>query len=155
MNIFHHRAVDRHHRRPRGQPGLAAIGREIAFDDCLVDRFRPFLIRIFEPLATHAPCPALAQPHCCYINTVIFYYRPYVTELAQPRWRGPDGVIRDGMRGFQEWETVETRLRWDDVVRFEGENFTVSGGWVIWAAVPGDPVGRRWWMAHGARRVPT
>jgi hypothetical protein len=118
--------------------------------DCRVSRPRAWQLVIWEPLPTKAPGPALAQPYCCYIQTVIFYYRGYV--VRPPRgWRDPEGVFhRDGVGSFIQWDQVESRLTWDDVVEFEGEQFGIGGGRVRWARAKGDPA--RWWMVRGARR---
>jgi hypothetical protein len=42
------------------------------------DKEYAHLIEVWEPLSVKAPNPNLAQPYCCYGNTVIFYFRPYV-----------------------------------------------------------------------------
>lgn len=100
---------------------------------------------IWEPLATNAPAPPKAAPHCCYRNTVIFYHSPYIPALAKSHWRDGGGRIRTGKGGWQEWGKVEDRFLWDDVVEFAGERFVIGGGTVVWA-------GCRWWMRRGARR---
>jgi len=113
--------------------------------DCLVSRPRPFALVIWEPLATKAPAPPKAQPHCCYIQSIIFYHAPYIVWPFKKRWRC-NGRLRADRGGFFEWDQIESRLAWDDLVEFQGERFQVDGGSVVWAR-------RRWWMVHGARRV--
>lgn len=93
--------------------------------DCRVARPKPFRLVIWEPLLTNAPQRACA--YCCYVKTVIFYNE---TDTDGPN----------------EWDAIETRLSWDDVVSFEGDLFTVGGGTVKWAD-------GRWWMCRHARRV--
>lgn len=136
-------------REPCGVSGLTALnpfrGDTLDLSDCLVARPRPFRLVIWEPLLTKAPAPPKARPWCCYIRTVIFYHFPYVLELRQPRWRDWEGRLHAGARGYQEWDQIETRLTWDDVVRFEDEDFVVGGGTVVWKR-------RRWWMVRHARR---
>lgn len=114
--------------------------------DCLCYRTveRPWLLQIWEPLATKAPAPPKARPYCCYIRTVIFHHFPHIL-------RGPHPVL-SGHRwyweprgGFQQWDQIETRLSWDDLVAFEGDRFEIAGGTVVWRR-------RRWWMARWARR---
>lgn len=101
--------------------------------DCLARTLpgRPWLLQLWEPIHTKAPSPARCQPYCCYIRTVIFYHRPYIV---------------DRHHGFTWFDKVETRLSWDDVVEFEGTQFTISGGSVNWD-------GKRWWMKRTCRRV--
>ena len=48
---------------------------------------RPWLLTVWEPLTTKVPNPNLAYPHCCYINTVIFYVRPHVVRPWHHLWR--------------------------------------------------------------------
>ena len=99
----------------------------------------------WEPLTTIAPSEA--RPYCCYIATVIFHKLPY--EVT------PD-------RGYAEYDRVETQ--WDLL----GERWTSRDlGWaslapfvwhdgVLYELAPGRVVYRdgRWWMRHGAYRVP-
>lgn len=113
--------------------------------DCLVERLSPMRIRIWEPLLTKAPSPPKAAPYCCYIQTVIFYHFPYVLQLRKSYWRDDSGCLREGKRGFEEWDQIKTRLACDDVVEFEGERYVVNGGQVLWKR-------SRWWMLRGARR---
>lgn len=93
--------------------------------DCRVARPKPFRLVIWEPLLTNAP--QRARAYCCYVKTVIFY----------------NDTDADGPN---EWDAIETRLTWDDVVKFEGDLFTIGGGTVKWAE-------GRWWMVRHARRV--
>lgn len=92
--------------------------------DCLVSRSKPWRLEIWEPLHTTAPGPAKAQAYCCYIQTVIFYTPGTCDKLDQ----------------------IETRLAWDDIVSFDGDDFEIGGGTVIWAD-------DRWWMQRWARRI--
>lgn len=141
--------------RPCGRTGLRSLGRPnvppIDCSDMLVSRPRPWWLVIWEPLPTKAPGPHLAAPYCCYIRTVIFYFRPYICGFSRP-WRGAGGRLRPGTRGsFIEWDKFETRLTWDDVVVFDGEEFVIGGGGVRWAPAP-DGGRRQWWMLRHARR---
>lgn len=92
--------------------------------DCRVNRMRPWRITIWEPLPTKAPPPTKADPLCCYMQTVIFY----------ARFSG------------EEIDRIETRLTWDDVVTFDGDEWEVGGGKVMW-------IEGRWWMERWARRI--
>lgn len=143
-------------RAPCGVSGLTEVstyaGRETAaaldLSDCLVVRPAPWRLVIWEPLPTKAPCPALAQPFCCYMRTVIFYLRPYVLRRWSRMWRDGRGCLRaDPPGSYERWDQVETRLSYHDVVEFEGELFDVWGGTVRWAR-------KRWWMCRTARRLP-
>lgn len=139
-----------------GKTGLTAVGnstypyRELSSDlsDCLVARPKPWLLEISEPLLTKAPAPPKARPHCCYINTVIFYHFPLIKSPWVKLFRIRDGSVESNSSAghFEEWDSVRTRLQWDDVVEFEGESFAITGGSVVWKS-------RRWWMEHGARRL--
>lgn len=145
---------DTEERIPSGVTGLRAIdvcGEGADLSDCLVERPRPFRLVIWEPLLTKAPGPARAQPHCCYIRTVIFYARPYIRQLRKSHWRDRHGNLKTSDGGFEEYDQIETRLSWDDVVEFENERFGVSGGRVRWACASGGY--SRWWIVRGARRL--
>jgi hypothetical protein len=150
------RRLDAEERAPCGVLGLTEVstyaGRERAglvdLGDCLVVRPAPWRLVIWEPLRTKAPSPALAQPFCCYIRTVIFYLRPYVLRPWSKLWRDGQGRLRATEPGaYEQWDRVETRLAYHDVVEFEGELFDVWGGTVKWAR-------NRWWMCRTARRLP-
>lgn len=149
------RSRDLEERAPCGAPGLIEVstfaGREragrIDLSDCLVSRPAPRRLVIWEPLPTKAPSPALAQPFCCYIQTVIFYLRPYILRPWKRRWRDRSGRLRACSAAYEEWDKVETRLTHRDVVEFEGEQFDIWGGTVKWAR-------GRWWMCRTARRLP-
>lgn len=115
--------------------------------DCLAERLpdRPWLLQLWEPLDTKAPSPARCMPYCCYIATVIFYHRPYVSRRGKPwkcngRWQWITAPA-----GFEIYDQVEARLRWDDVIEFDGDWFTIGGGRVVWRY-------KRWWMMRTARR---
>ena len=148
---------------PRGSLGLSPIfcrradgligrpGRTVDLGDCLVERPKPWRLAVWEPLATKAPSPALAKPYCCYIQTVIFYHRPYVLRLARRYYRSrKGGSLRLDGKSYEQWDQIETRLHTGDVVSFEDELFDLEGGRVVWGASPGGH--RRWWMEHSARR---
>jgi len=92
--------------------------------NCRVNRMRPWRITIWEPLPTTAPAPSKADPLCCYMQTVVFY----------DRFTG------------DEIDRMETRLTWDDVVTFDGDEWEVGGGKVRW-------IEGRWWMERWARRA--
>jgi hypothetical protein len=112
-------------------------------------------IDIFEPLDANAPSPALAQPHCCYIRTIIFYHRPYICSPWRKLWRGAGGRLKAerSCGHFEQWGAIDYRLAAADLVEFDGDRFEVTSGRVLWTVRRGDPLGRRWWMHHGARRV--
>lgn len=145
--------------KPMGETGLVSVHARYGhadpdLSDCLAFRWddaRPWLLTIWQPLLTHAPCPDKATPHCCYIRTVIFYHRPNIVSPWGGYWRPRAGgpLRRSSVGGFVEWDEIETRLGWDDVVRFQGEAFEVHGGTVVWRRTD---VGGRWWMRHNARR---
>lgn len=113
--------------------------------DCLASRPKPHILVIWEPLRTKAPKPPRAAPFCCYLRTVIFYHSPYILAVGKSRWRDSSGKWHSNRGGFEEWDKIEHRFGWDDVVEFEGENFVVGGGTVLWKR-------GRWWMLHSARR---
>ncbi len=115
--------------------------------DCLVSRPKPWILVIWEPLLTKAPAPPKVRPWCCYSQTVIFYHAPYIPALGASYWRSSAGELKQTSRGFEEWDKIDYRLAWDDVVEIERERFTVGGGTVLWKR-------RRWWMLHSARRLP-
>lgn len=138
-------------RAPCGQAGgLRALDtREPGLDlsDCLVARETPRLIVIWEPLKTKAPAPPASWVWCCYIRTVIFYKYPHVVLPPEP-WTDQHGVVHPGSVGsFAEWDQLETRMTWDDLVEFEGGIYKIGGGQVRWAA-------ERWWVCRWARYEP-
>lgn len=138
-------------REPCGAAGaLAAVatsGRAMPdLGDCLAARATAFRIVIWEPLRTKAPAPPKAAPYCCLRQTVIFYHFPHIVSSWATRWRGHDGKLRaDGGSAFLQWDSIKTRLGWEDVVTFEGERYAVQGGRVVWKA-------GRWWSVHHARK---
>jgi hypothetical protein len=118
------------------------------------DAARPWLLTIWEPLRTKAPGPHLSRAYCCYIKTVIFYYRPYVIRPyiklcldCRGRWfaDSPRGM------GYEQWDSIETFFTWDDRIAFAGDVYVVGGGTVLWTNEP-DRGRRRWWMKRNARR---
>lgn len=115
--------------------------------DCLAARLpgRPWFLQLWEPIHTKAPSPARAQPHCCYLRTVIFYHRPYIVRAARPWKCNGRWTWLKGGGAFAEYDQVETRLGWDDLIAFDGDTFEVSGGRVMWHHA-------RWWMHRTARR---
>lgn len=105
------------------------------------------LIEVWEPLNTKAPCPDKTQPYCCYANTVIFYLRPYVVRPWHHFWvcNGKRRAERPG-HTFEEWDRVDTKLRCDDLVTFDGRKFRIYNGRVRWK-------NNQWWMRRDARVV--
>lgn len=97
--------------------------------DCIITKLKPWLIEVIEPLETDAP--AEAGPFCCYSQTVIFYKLPYTD---------------DGTGNYDRWDELETRLRLDDVLNFEGDEFLISGGHI-------KRHNEKWVMSFSARRV--
>ena len=93
-----------------------------------VDDERPWLATVTEVLNTAAP--ANAQPYCCYINTVIFYEKPY---------REIDGR-------YAEHDSLKTVLEGNDILRADGELFELYGGEV-------KHIDGRWVMVRNARKV--
>jgi hypothetical protein len=112
--------------------------------DCLVSQPKPFRLVIWDPLRTKAPAPPKARPYCCYIQTVIFYHFPYIRQIWPGAWRSDDGALRRQTAGYEEWDKIEFRLAWDDVVEYRGALYVVGSGHVVWKQ-------RRWWMLHHAR----
>ncbi len=100
--------------------------------------------KFFEPLAVDAP-PS-ARPHCCYLDTVIFYKQPY------------ESNEKGGYADFGQVETQWNLLgqRWTDadlgwralapLVQHEGHVFELTGGRVIRR-------NEKWWMEWSARRL--
>lgn len=103
------------------------------------------LIEVWEPLPTKAPNPNLAQPYCCYVNMVVFYLRPYVLRPWHRYWicNGKRKAEKPG-RSYEEWDRIETTLRIDAVVEYEGRKFRCYNGRVIWKH-------KRWWMKREAK----
>lgn len=101
--------------------------------DCGIegDPERPWLKEIVEPLAGDAPMSA--SPHCCYLNTVIFYEKPY--------------RVVEGTRNLATYAEVRHRIACDDILKIDGEEFSIGCGRVEWR-------GSRWVMVHPARRCP-
>ncbi len=126
------------------------IAGDFSFDQ---DAARPWLLTIWEPLQTKAPGPHLSRAYCCYMKTVIFYYRPYVVSLHRHIWfddRGRARIEKSAGR-FEQWDQIETALTWDDQIRHGGDLFIVGGGRVLFTNAP-DHGRRRWWMKRWARR---
>ena len=141
-------------RAPCGEAGLRAVYLRRCYDlpehlwpsldDCLVSRPRRTTLVVWEPIFTKAPAPPKAAPHCCYIQTIIFYHAPHII-WPWPRLYRAGGRLRvNSGPTFAEWDQVETRLTHDDLVEFDGAEFRLGGGRVVWAK-------RRWWMLHVAR----
>jgi len=104
------------------------------------------LIEVWEPLATKAPCPDKCQPYCCYVNTVIFYLRPYVVRPWHHFWicNGKRRAEKPG-HSFEEWDRIDTTLRHDSTITHNGQLFRCYNGRVQWKD-------GRWWMKREARR---
>lgn len=103
------------------------------------------LIEVWELLETKAPNPGKTQPYCCYVNTVIFYLRPYVVRQWYHFWdcNGKRRAERPGS-SYEEWDRIDTKMRRDSVVTFNGRQFRCYNGRVMWR-------NRRWWMRREAR----
>ena len=139
------------------QPGASliyssetALGRRPAPDinDCIAARLpgAGHILALWEPLATKAPSPARCQPFCCYRKTVIFYHRPYVSRGSGYPWRANGRWQWEPSKtSFAQFDQIETRLSFDDIVAFDGDEFEIGGGRVLWR-------GKRWWMVRWARR---
>ncbi len=134
--------------------GVAHVGNALApyreraeLDGVLARRASPdtpWLVELLEPLSTTAPSPSRCQPYCCFLDTVIFYHRPYIGARERPsRWR--DGSVHRGGIVFATFDRVRARLRLDDWVTFDGDTFRITSGRVIWAR-------HRWWMLYSGRR---
>ena len=118
--------------------------------DCLALALGRNRLIVWEPLITKAPGPHLASPHCCYLQTIIFYTRPYTINRFKRWWRSQEDGWRESQTGsFFEWDHIESRLGWNDQVVFLDRIFNHSGGRVLWTSLIGDR--RRWWMRHGLR----
>lgn len=111
---------------------------------------RPWMVEIWEPLQTKAPNPCIAMPYCCYINTVIFYLRPYTTRPWSTPCFNTNGSLwyieKPGVI-FEEWGRAETVITWHTVLELNGREFDPVGGRVVWKR-------KRWWMRRWARRKP-
>lgn len=134
-----------------GNGGLELPAPDIS--DCLAVQppDRPWLLTIWEPLDTKAPGPQLAHAYCCYISTIIFYGAPYVTWPYPRVYEGAGGRLTlNSGPSFLQWDQIESRFTWDDLLIYRGEIFKKGGGRVLWTHRPGER--RRWWMRHGLRR---
>jgi len=152
--MTHHRISHAEERAPCGTPGLSPVfvrrekdgASRIDLSDCLVSQPKPWLLIIWEPLRTKAPAPPKAQPFCCFVQSVIFYHSPYIAWPYGGYWRDREGKLRwPSTRCLLQWDRTETRLAWNDIVDFDGEEFECGGGRVVWAR-------RQWWMCHWASR---
>lgn len=113
----------------------------------------PWFLILWEPLHTKAPNPTITRPYCCYSNTVIFYLRPYVIRPFSKLYGGPRNWRVNSANGgktrgieYEIWDRTEHKLRCDDLIRFNGEDYKLGCGTVVWS-------NKRWWMRHWARRV--
>lgn len=104
-------------------------------------------LTIWEPIDTKAPGPHLTTAWCCYIRTVIFYVRPFVSRGPHPVKSPTKGWYweSDG-RSYAAWDTVESTLSHDDIVALGGQHFRVAGSGVRWAR-------GRWWWLHRCERL--
>lgn len=128
--------------------GILWGGRTPDISDCLAARLpdAPHILAIWEPLATKAPSPSRCQPYCCYRKTVIFYHRPYIARGCGHPWRANGRWHWEPNKtGFAVFDQIESRLCHGDIVAFDGDEFEIGGGRVLWH-------GRRWWMARWALR---
>lgn len=93
---------------------------------------------LYEPLETMAPREAM--PYCCYVNTVIFYKR------------GIDGgyeLSEDG-RNFVEYDQIESRFRWDDLIEVDGVIWEKGSARVLWLDAGSHGAG--WYKRHDLYR---
>jgi hypothetical protein len=125
---------------------MTTEGQKVDVSCWRVDQHQPWLLEVWEPLTTKVPNPNLAQPHCCYINTVIFYVRPYVVRPWHHFWecRGKRRAEKPGHH-YEEWGRVKTVLVWDRIFSWNGDEFICGGGRVVWK-------NNRWYMRRWARR---
>ncbi len=107
---------------------------------------RPWLLELLEPISDRAPNPSICGPWTCYLNTVIFYARPYRLRGGRPVELAGSFEWSAGGGGYVEFDNVETRLSWDDVIACDGDRWMVGAGQVVWQR-------RRWWMHRECRRV--
>ena len=137
--------------RPGVEPGWGAWtlhGTVPDLTDCIAGQLPSarHLLALWEPIATKAPSPSRCQPYCCYARTIIFYHRPYIARGSGYPWRANGRWLFERSRnGFAQFDQVETRLIWDDVVFFDGDEWEVGGGHVHWWR-------GCWWMRRWARR---
>lgn len=159
---------------PTGEPGVRPYrwqryrprrGNGPDLSRLLAVRTRPWILCLWEPLTAKIPGPNLVQPHCCYLQTVIFYARPF-QQLPPARylsWYGYHGyhangnpkleklerpvIKRDSVGSFAKYAELEHSLRFDDHIEFDGEHWHIHGGSVRWHK-PG------WWFQQWARRMP-
>jgi hypothetical protein len=114
---------------------------------CIVSQpaSHPWFIIVWEPLNTKAPDPNLVSPYCCYIKTIVFYVRGYIVNPFTHLWKSNSGWHAEspGHR-FMEWDECESALTWEDRVVWQGKEFEVGSGRVIYWH-------KRWWMRHWAR----
>lgn len=106
----------------------------------------PWWVILWEPLTTKVPSPALVQPYCCYIRTVIFYVRGYIVRPFSYYYT-IRGYQKAGERfsTLEQYETVEHLFRHDDKIEFENEVFEIQGASVVWH-------NKMYWMRYRARR---
>jgi hypothetical protein len=136
---------------PAGETGLVYFGNTYLpyrerqqVDHILVNRVKDSSRKIvlWEQLTTKVPNPSLASPWCCYINTVVFYARPKVTNQL-------GSVYKSGARyshvpresRLQEYATHTHKLVTDDILLWQNRLYRVVGGTVVWH-------GHAWWMRH-------
>src|SRR5687768_16000798 len=116
---------------------------EVAYE-VIPDPEHAHLIEVWEPLSTKGPNPNLAQPYCCYANTVIFYVRAYTVRPWHHYWicNGKRRAEKPG-HSFEKWDEIETTLR-DSIVEYASARFRCYNGRVVWKD-------KRWWMKREAR----
>lgn len=114
----------------------------------VVETSRTGVLDVWEPLATRAPGPHLAHPYCCYRDTVIFYWRPYVLRPWHSFWIDNRERRRAQAPGsnWLEWDRVRHRLTWDSPIEYRGHVWLCGGGQVRWRGK-----GLGWWMKYSAR----
>jgi hypothetical protein len=110
---------------------------------------RPWLLDVWERLATKAPSPALTVPYCWGIREISFYVRGW---LVRPYSfsRGRDGGvhIERPARSYQEWDRVQHRLGCNERIEYRRQTFECGCGAVQWCGR-----GLGWWMRYQARSI--
>jgi hypothetical protein len=78
----------------------------------------PWFIIIWEKLTDSIPGPDQVNIWCCYVRTVIFYKTPWTLS--------PDE------KEYLRYAMIDSTLRCDDVIEFEGEQYEVGTGQIVW-----------------------
>lgn len=123
-----------------------------------VEVIKPWLLEVWEPLSTKVPNPNLALAYCCYLNTVIWYVRPYTVRPWHHLWTTDHrstcipriGCVWHAEKPgshLEEWGREDYHLTWDVRFTYNGTDFDAGGGSVEYLGK-----GLGWWMKHYARR---